>query len=141
VIACLLEEGRRMGRELAQVVDLAGDAPAERLRAIGRYYATWFGAPPQRGLLALNLAVDYPRAEGPVGHAIRTEINTLRQRLSKAIDPRPEASAHPACGPLSLAVFGASAACQAIGVSACVDLTASIEALIATLPEPACPPD
>jgi AcrR family transcriptional regulator len=131
VVACLQDEGRRERLELMKVADDAQPTPSERMRAIGHHYARRFGTAPRRGLFALNLAVEYPDADGPVNAAIRAEVESFQDRLEMLISPDRPVASNPFVRQLTLAVFGASAGCQAVGASACDRLTESVEAIIA----------
>jgi AcrR family transcriptional regulator len=131
VVACLQDEGRRERLELIKVADSAPPSPRERMRAIGQYYARRFGTAPRRGLFALNLAVEYPDADGPVNAAIRVEVESFQERLEVLISPDRPAALSQFVRQLTLAVFGASAGCQAVGASACDRLTESVESIIA----------
>lgn len=131
VVACLQDEGRRERVEVVKVAQSAPPTTGARMRAIGRYYADRFCAAPRRGLFALNLAVEYPGADGPVNAAIRTELETLQDQVAWLISPEDPLVLGLFSRQLTLAVFGASAGCQALGAAACNSLTESIETIIA----------
>jgi AcrR family transcriptional regulator len=140
VIACLREEGRQTRRALMEAVELTPREPSQRIRAIGAYFAARFAGAPRRGLFALNLAVEYSQPETPIHDAIHAEIERLHDRLALLIAPEASASIQAAARKLALAVFGASAACQAVGAMACEHLVESVEGIIAEIGARA-PPD
>ena len=129
VVACLREEGRQTRRALAEAVERTPCGQSQRIRAIGAYFAARFADAPSRGLFALNLAVEYPQPETPVHEAIHAEIERLHDQLARLIAPAAPASVHPVCRSLALAIFGASAACQAVGAIACEHLVESVEGI------------
>lgn len=130
VVACLHEEGRQTRRALAETVELAPCEPSQRLRAIGAYFAATFADSPSRGLFALNLAVEYAQPGTPIHQAIHEEIERFHDRLALLIAPDASASIQSVARKLALVVFGASAACQAVGAIACEHLVESVEGLI-----------
>lgn len=112
VIACLQEEGRELRLALNKAFEIA---PEQRIRAIAAHFAGRFSPPPCRGLLALNLAAEYVQAGTPVRTAIQVELESLHDALAALV-------AAPVARQLALAIFGSSAACQAIGPAACETL-------------------
>jgi AcrR family transcriptional regulator len=131
VVACLREEGRQTRRALMEAVELAPREPSQRIRAIGDYFAARFADAPSRGLFALNLAVEYSQPETPIHEAIHAEIERLHDRLAVLIAPDASARIQSVARKLALAVFGASAACQAVGAMAREHLVESVEGIIA----------
>lgn len=112
VVACLREEGRQIRLALHKAFETA---PEQRIRTIAADFAGRFSTPPCRGLLALNLAAEYVQAGTPVRLAIQIELESLQDALAALV-------AAPQARKLALAIFGASAACQAIGPAACETL-------------------
>lgn len=131
VVACLREQGRLERLALTAVAEGEQPLPSSRLRAIGRYYAARFAARPRRGLFMLNLAVEYPDPDCPMNAVIQAEVESFQDHLALLIAPGQPRPQNAAARQLALAVFGASAGCQAVGVAACESLLQSIETLIA----------
>jgi AcrR family transcriptional regulator len=131
VVACLREEGRQTRRALMEAVELTPREPSQRIRAIGDYFAAKFADTPSRGLFALNLAVEFSQPETPIHEAIQVEIARLHDQLAHLIAQDAPTSIHSAARKLALVVFGASAACQAVGATACEHLVESVEGIIA----------
>ncbi len=131
VVACLREEGRQTRRALTEAVALTPREPSQRIRAIGEHFAAKFADAPSRGLFALNLAVEYAQPETPVHEAIHAEIDQLHDQLALLIGADGPISIHAAARRLALAIFGASAACQAVGAMACEQLIESTEGIVA----------
>jgi AcrR family transcriptional regulator len=131
VVACLHEDGRQTRRALMDAVELTPREPSQRIRAIGDYFAAQFANAPNRGLFALNLAVEYSQPETPVHEAIHAEIERLHDQLAFLITLATPVSVPPVARRLALAIFGASAACQAVGAMACDHLVESVESIIA----------
>lgn len=121
VIACLQEEGRQLRLALNEALEIA---PEQRIRAIADNFAGRFSMPPCRGLLALNLAAEYVQTGTPVRTAIQVELESLQDALAVLV-------AAPLARKLALAIFGASAACQAIGPAACEALLELADGLAA----------
>jgi AcrR family transcriptional regulator len=130
VVACLREEGRQTRRALTEAVERTPCEPSQRIRAIGEHFVAKFADAPNRGLFALNLAVEYSRPETPIHEAIHAEIERLHDHLVLLIAPAAPVSVRPIAGKLALAIFGASAACQAVGAMACDHLVESVEGII-----------
>jgi AcrR family transcriptional regulator len=133
VIACLREEGRQTRRALTEAVERAPCEPSQRVRAIGAHFAAKFAAAPSRGLFALNLAVEYSEPETPIHETIREEIEQLHDRFAFLIAPEASTGINSVARKLALAVFGASAACHALGEMACEHLVESVEDIVAQL--------
>ncbi len=129
VVACLVQDGHRVRQDLVRFLGAVEAAPAARLRAIGGYYAGAFEAKPRRGLFALNLAVEYPDAEGKVGQAIEMEIRAMRRNLDTWLDVVAEPHRARIVVQLSLAILGAGAVCQVLGCAG-DSLREAVEALV-----------
>ena len=129
VIACVVQESRRVRRELAALLGAVEATPVARIRAIGGYYAAAFEAQPRRGLFALNLAVEYPDAEGEVGEAIETEIRAMRHDLDIWLDVVEEPRRARVAAQLSLAILGAGAVCQVLSCAG-ESLREAVEAVV-----------
>ncbi|WP_454715660.1 TetR/AcrR family transcriptional regulator [Caulobacter segnis] len=131
VIACLREEGRQARLALIETVEPTPSEPRQRIRAIGAHFAARFTKAPSRGLFALNLAVEYSQPETPVYQAIQAEIECLQDQLALLIAPKVSGGMPIVARKLALVIFGASAACQALGARASEQLVESVEDIIA----------
>lgn len=115
VVACLVQESRRVRAELGEMLTTVAPAAPARIRAIGRYYAETFSGTPRRGLFLFNLAVEYPNGEGPVGQAIAAEIRLMRETLATWLVGLEDPHQGQVIAQLSLTIIGAGAVCQALG--------------------------
>ncbi|WP_165187845.1 TetR/AcrR family transcriptional regulator [Caulobacter soli] len=131
VIACLREEGRQARLALVEALEATPSEPRLRIRAIGGHFAAQFALAPSRGLFALNLAVEYSQPETLVHEAIHAEIERLQDKFALLIAPERSDGMPIITRRLALAIFGASAACQALGALASEYLVESIEDTIA----------
>ncbi|WP_454759664.1 TetR/AcrR family transcriptional regulator [Caulobacter segnis] len=131
VIACLREEGRQARLALIETVEPTPSEPRQCIRAIGAHFAAQFTKAPSRGLFALNLAVEYSQPETPVYQAIQAEIECLQDQLALLIAPKVSGGMPIVARKLALVIFGASAACQALGARASEQLVESVEDIIA----------
>lgn len=129
VVACLVQDGQRVRQELALRLGAVEATPAARIRAIGGYYADAFEAEPRRGLFALNLAVEYPDAEGKVGQAIEFEIRAMRRNLATWLDVVAEPHRARIVVQLSLAILGAGAVRQVLNCAG-ESLREAVEAIV-----------
>jgi len=135
VIACLREEGRQARLALIATVEPTPREPRQRIRAIGDHFAAQFANTPSRGLFALNLAIEYSQSGTPVHQAIHAEIERLQDQLALLIAPETPGGMPIVARKLALVIFGASAACHALGALACEHLLESVEDIITQFPD------
>jgi len=131
VIACLREEGRQARLALVEAVALVPSEPRRRIRAIGDHFAAQFARAPNRGLFALNLAVEYSQPGTPVHETIHAEVEGWQNQFAQLIAMEASGGMPTVARRLALVVFGAGAACQALGAQACEHLVESVEEIIA----------
>jgi AcrR family transcriptional regulator len=135
VIACLREEGRQARLALVTAVESTSGEPHQRIRAIGDHFAAQFARAPSRGLFALNLAIEYSQSGTPVHETIRAEIERRQHQIAQLIAPESSGEMPSVARNLALVIFGASAACHALGALACEQLVESVEDIITQLRE------
>ena len=132
VVACVSADGDRIDHELTEIIAAAGPNPADGVRAIVRRYAKMLAAPPARGLLAINAAIEFPDAAHPVREAARLAAQNLQGRLHAMICEVAPDRAEAMSARLVLMILGACTACQVLdGAFATRALIETTEALLA----------
>jgi len=131
VEACLHANASRMLGAI-DAIDEDPDGPAGRVRAIICFIARTMLSEQGRGLLALNLAVEFPDPNHRVRAISAETVAALRQRLADASRLADRARAEAFADHVVLLIQGACAGCHALGPEASVQaLKPAVDAALA----------
>lgn len=132
IVACLQSDETRLAAGADHAVALAGPTPADRLRALVRYYAAEVSPIRGRGTLMANAALEFTDESNPVRLAAVASSRHLRDRLFVLVDPMVGPSAQDVTDHLLLLIQGLGVNGLCLGAERSGDaLMRSVDAVIA----------
>uniref|UniRef100_B0T952 Transcriptional regulator, TetR family n=1 Tax=Caulobacter sp. (strain K31) TaxID=366602 RepID=B0T952_CAUSK len=134
--ACVAADSIRLCAELEEVIEQAPANPVDQVAAVARHYAEAMRAEHHRGILAANVAVEFPDPDHPVRAVVAQATARFHARLGELLAPLAGPASGAAASHLVLVILGACNVRQALGGPVAADaLLCAVDSVMACVAE------